>query len=142
MANDACGSTRPGGNEVRVLVVDDSEIMCELATRMLQGFGFRVEVAYGGKQALGLLLTREFDVVLIDCQMPGVDGYDVVRTYRRAEPLRADGRRLPFIAVTGETAEECRPACLEAGMDDYLGKPFTAADLKRIVERWIHISKS
>lgn len=133
-------SRTPGHADTRavyVLVVDDSEIMCELAARMLRGFGCRVEVAYGGKHAMELLSERDFDIVLMDCQMPEVDGFDVVRVYRLAEKDRADGKRVPIVAVTGETAEECKAACHEAGMDDYLGKPFTSAALKRTIERWI-----
>jgi CheY-like chemotaxis protein len=138
-------SRAPGHADTRavdVLVVDDSEIMCELAARMLRGFGCRVTVAYGGKQAMELLSTQDFDIVLMDCQMPDVDGFDVVRVFRLAEKSRGDGRHVPIVAVTGETAEECKARCHEAGMDDYLGKPFTSAALRRTVERHVRLPAS
>jgi CheY-like chemotaxis protein len=121
---------------VHVLVVDDSEIMCELATRMLREFGCTAEVAMRGKRALELLAEHSFDVVLMDCQMPDLDGYSVVRKYRLLEGERADGRRTPIVAITGDVGAECRKACLAAGMDDYLGKPFKVAELCSVIERW------
>lgn len=138
-ADDSRFPSRPRERTASVLVVDDSEIMCELAARMLRGFGFRVELAHGGEQALDLLRSRTFDLVLMDCQMPGLDGFAVVRTYREIETQHRDGTRLPIIALTGETGADSQAACLESGMDDYLGKPYTAADLRRVVERWVRI---
>jgi CheY-like chemotaxis protein len=119
-----------------VLVVDDSEIMCELAARMLREFGCSAELALGGRRGLELLAERSFDVVLMDCQMPDLDGYSVVREYRLLERVRGDGRRTPIVAMTGDTGAECRAACLAAGMDDYLGKPFKVAALCSMIERW------
>jgi CheY-like chemotaxis protein len=121
---------------VHVLIVDDSEIMCELASRMLREFGCSSELALGGKRALELLSVRTYDVVLMDCQMPDLDGYAVVRRYRELERKHGDGRHTPIVAMTGDVGGECRKACLEAGMDDYLGKPFKVADLCSVVERW------
>jgi CheY-like chemotaxis protein len=120
---------------VHVLVVDDSEIMCELAARMLREFGCTAELALGGKRALELLSEHSFDVVLMDCQMPDLDGYAVVRQYRLVERERGDGRHTPIVAMTGEIGAECRRACLAAGMDDYLGKPFKVAELGAMIER-------
>jgi CheY-like chemotaxis protein len=117
-------------------VVDDSEIMCELAVRMLREFGCTAELAMGGKRALELLAEHSFDVVLMDCQMPDLDGYSVVQKYRLLEAGRADGRRTPIVAMTGDTGAEYRNACLAAGMDDFLGKPFKVADLRSVIERW------
>lgn len=127
---------RSRGQTVHVLVVDDSEIMCELAARMLREFGCSAELALGGKRALELLSQHSFDVVLMDCQMPDLDGYSVVRKYRVLERERGDGRRVPIVAMTGDIGVECRSACLAAGMDDYLGKPFKVAELRSVVERW------
>jgi CheY-like chemotaxis protein len=121
---------------VHVLIVDDSEIMCELAARTLREFGCSSEQALGGVRALKLLSARTYDVVLLDCQMPDLDGYSVVRRYRELERKHADGRRTPIVAMTGDVGGECRKACLEAGMDDYLGKPFRVADLRSMIERW------
>jgi CheY-like chemotaxis protein len=121
---------------VHILIVDDSEIMCELAARMLREFGCSAELALGGKRALELLTARSYDVVLMDCQMPDLDGYSVVRRYRVIERERGDGRHTPIVAMTGDIGAECRKSCLEAGMDDYLGKPFKVADLCSAIERW------
>lgn len=119
----------------RVLLVEDNELNAELAAQILALIGFDVDVADSGAVALQRLTQSRYDVVLMDCQMPGMDGYETVQLWRATES--AQGReRTPIIAVTAYTLLGDRRKCLQAGMDDFLGKPYTAVDLAERLRRW------
>jgi len=121
----------------RVLVVDDNPINRRAARTFLERSGCKVSTAQDGQEAIDVLLTEPFDVVLMDCQMPRLDGLEATRRLRQLEQERslADGMAspLPILALTASTEAEERRACRDAGMDDVLAKPFAAGDLIRSV---------
>ena len=115
----------------QVLVVDDNPVNAVVASAMLDRMGLRVDVADDGAQALALMAERRYDLVLMDCQLPVMDGWEATRRWRAAEPA---GSRLPIVALTANAVPGDRDRCLQAGMDDYLAKPFQIDELERIVE--------
>jgi signal transduction histidine kinase/ActR/RegA family two-component response regulator len=116
-----------------VLVVDDSPVNAMVACAMLERFGLRADVAEDGEQALQRLRAHAYDAVLMDCQMPGMDGCEATRRWRRIE---ADiGGRVPIIAVTANAVAGDREQCLAAGMDEYLAKPFDLNELGALLQR-------
>ncbi len=118
--------------DVRVLVVDDNVVNQAVARELLQATGARVELAGDGQQALDLLQTLEVDCVLMDMQMPVMDGLEATRRLRAQERLR----RLPIIAMTANASTQDRRACLAAGMNDFVSKPVEPQRLLDIVARW------
>ncbi|MGD0386856.1 MAG: ATP-binding protein [Solirubrobacteraceae bacterium] len=117
-----------------VLVAEDSQINQIVATRALERCGCQVHVAADGVAALEALAARRYDAVLMDCQMPRMDGYNATAELRRREHA---GHRTPVIAMTAHTMDVERQRCLDAGMDDYVSKPMRHADLTAALRRWI-----
>jgi CheY-like chemotaxis protein len=116
-----------------VLVVEDNEVNQIVAAGLLQAMGYSVEVAGDGVKALEVLERQQFDAVLMDVQMPTMDGYTATRKLRGRE----DGeRRIPVIAMTAAAIDGERERCLEAGMDDFLTKPVDPAALAHTLLRW------
>jgi CheY-like chemotaxis protein/HPt (histidine-containing phosphotransfer) domain-containing protein len=120
----------------RVLLVEDNAVNQELALHMLDVLGCRPEVANHGGEAIEALDRGAFDVVLMDCQMPEMDGFEATAEIRRRESQRG-GRRIPIIALTAGAVEGDREKCLAAGMDDYVTKPFSLDQLERALRRWL-----
>jgi CheY-like chemotaxis protein len=120
----------------RVLLVEDNEVNRMLAIELLQLLHVDVVVAENGAQALDLLAQAGCDLVLMDCQMPGIDGYETTRQWRLQE---ADsGRsRLPVLAVTANVMTEDFDRARAAGMDDFLGKPYSVEQLAAMLQRWL-----
>jgi two-component system, sensor histidine kinase and response regulator len=114
---------------LRVLVVDDNVVNQEFAAEAVRRLGHVVTTAESGVEALDILSKRTFDVVLLDVQMPGLDGLEVARRFRSM----ARGTRTPVVAVTAHTAREDRDRCAEAGFDAVLTKPATQATLGTII---------
>jgi signal transduction histidine kinase/CheY-like chemotaxis protein/ligand-binding sensor domain-containing protein len=119
----------------RILIVEDNPTNQLIARRMLEKLGHHHEVAANGREALDALERLPFDLVLMDCQMPEMDGYDATREARRREV--GTTRRIPIIAMTAGAVEGDRDACIAAGMDDYLSKPVQLADLSKMITRWL-----
>ncbi|MEO8523823.1 MAG: ATP-binding protein [Caldimonas sp.] len=120
----------------RLLLVDDNELNTMLAVRVLETLGFDVTVAENGALAVEAFRREIFDIVLMDCQMPVLDGYMATQQIRELE-ARSGARRTPVIAVTAYTlAGDCE-RCLVAGMDDYLGKPYSVRELRPKLAQWI-----
>jgi signal transduction histidine kinase/ActR/RegA family two-component response regulator len=126
--------TPQGVRKTRVLVAEDNEVNQLVARRMLQKMGCDVTVAKDGADALLALGTERFDLVLMDCQMPRVDGYAATRAIRRAE--QSSGAHVPIVAMTASAIDGDREKCLEAGMDDYFTKPVRAPELELVLERF------
>ena len=123
----------------RLLVVEDNPVNALVAVESLKRFGFDPVHVDGGEAALAALRDDAFDLVLMDCQMPGIDGFETTRRWRHLEA--AEGRRrLPIVAVTANAAPEDRARCLAAGMDDYLTKPFELAALHAMIEQ--HLARN
>jgi CheY-like chemotaxis protein len=120
----------------RVLIVEDNPINQIVALRALTGLGYQAELAPGGEEALAAFARGRFDVILMDCQMPGMDGYQVAAEMRRVEALAAAAKPTPIIAMTANAIEGDQQKCVAAGMDDYLSKPMRLPSLARALERW------
>jgi CheY-like chemotaxis protein len=117
-----------------VLVAEDSPVNQIVAVRSLERLGCRADVVADGQEALDALSKTDYDVVLMDCQMPRMDGYQATIELRRRESGR---RHTPVIAMTAHVLEGAREACEEAGMDDYLSKPIARDLLNETLRRWI-----
>ncbi|HZE44276.1 MAG TPA: two-component regulator propeller domain-containing protein [Steroidobacteraceae bacterium] len=118
----------------RVLVVEDQPLNREVAIGMLTSLGLEVETAHHGQQALDILQTRSFAAILMDCEMPVMDGFSATSAVRKREPA---GIHVPIIALTADVTSAGRAACLAAGMDDHLAKPFRREALHAILSRWL-----
>jgi two-component system sensor histidine kinase/response regulator len=117
-----------------ILVVEDNVINQKVAVGLLKRLGYHAEVADSGAKALHALESTTYALVLMDCQMPGMDGLEATRLLRRREPA---GTHVPVIAMTGHAADEDRQRCLDAGMDDYLTKPIMIDELRSVLARWL-----
>lgn len=119
---------------VRVLLVEDNEVNRKLALHMLKRLGCSVEIATNGREAVEMTASRVYDLVLMDIQMPEMDGIEATRLIRERE--QNSGRHLPIVAMTAHAMEGDRERCLAAGMDDYLSKPVKIDLLAQMVEKW------
>jgi signal transduction histidine kinase/CheY-like chemotaxis protein len=128
-----------GPSRGRVLVVDDGEVNRLVAEGILTHLGYSPVAVEDGRQALGALAEGRFDAVLMDVQMPGLDGYETTAELRL---LEEGGRRTPVIAMTATVTDGERERCLAAGMDDYLGKPITPATVSGVLERWMALQET
>ena len=124
----------------RILLVDDNNVNLKLTSLQLQRLGCLVDVASNGREALDKLATRQYALVLMDCNMPVMDGYEATRAIRSHEAT--SGLHLPVIAVTANALSGDRELCLEAGMDDYLAKPVRLQALKTLIEQWAPYGKA
>ncbi|MGD0013235.1 MAG: ATP-binding protein [Bryobacteraceae bacterium] len=124
------GSSPPAPS-LRILLVEDNRINQKIATRMLESHGHRVTTAENGRQGVDQFRTGGFDVILMDVQMPELDGLEATRAIRDLEA--GTGSRIPIIAMTAHVMKGDRERCLEAGMDGYLSKPMAAEDLRQAI---------
>jgi signal transduction histidine kinase/ligand-binding sensor domain-containing protein/CheY-like chemotaxis protein len=122
----------------RILVVEDQPLNREVAIGMLTSLGLEVETAHHGQQALDMIQSRPFDAILMDCEMPVMDGFSATRALRARE---TGGFHVPIIALTADVTSTGRAACLAAGMDDHLAKPFRRETLHGILTRWLDQSR-
>ncbi len=123
---------RPTGS--RVLLVEDNAVNRRVAEHQLRKLGCVVSIACNGVEGVAAALGEPFDLVLMDCQMPLLDGFDATRQIRLQTP--AGAARVPIVALTANALSGDREACLAAGMDDYLSKPLEPAALAACIERW------
>jgi two-component system sensor histidine kinase/response regulator len=126
-------SLHAGADALRILIAEDTPGNRAVLTSLLSTWGYTAEAVSNGREALAALDTRPFDILLMDIQMPEMDGIDATAWIRAKE--KASRRRLPIIAVTAHAMPGDRERCLEAGMDDYLSKPFRARELRDAIER-------
>jgi len=123
----------------RVLVAEDNESNLIVVRTHLERFGLQVDVVSDGEQALNRLAEESFDLVLMDCQMPVIDGFVATQTLRQREA--GTPRHLPVIALTANAMQGDRERCLAAGMDDYLAKPFTGEEMFAALTRWLPLER-
>ncbi len=122
--------------KARILLVEDNPVNLMVAQRLLQVLGAECDTAGNGEVALQKIEAAQYDLVLMDCQMPVLDGYGATRRWREIEQARRATHRLPIVAMTANAMAGDRQKCLDAGMDDYLPKPVTKGELERCIERW------
>lgn len=120
---------------LRILVAEDNVINQTVTVRLLQKLGYKAEAVANGEEAVEALSRIRYAAVLMDCQMPDMDGYEAARRIRERE--RHDEPRLPIIAVTANTMVGIRKRCLDVGMDDVIIKPFSRKTLAMVLSRWI-----
>ena len=125
----------------KVLLAEDNPVNVEVASAMLEGLGLDVSRAGNGQEALRSVQAGDFDLILMDCQMPVMDGFAATTEIRRHEQQRGRSRSLPIIAITANALQGDRESCLAAGMDDYLSKPFTQQALGQTIGRWITLPR-
>ncbi len=120
----------------RVLLAEDNPINQQVAGEILACFGVEVSFADNGRAAMDKVLSRDFDLLLMDIQMPEMDGYEATKRIREAE-AQSPGRRIPIIAMTAHALTGDREKCLEAGMDDHVSKPIDPDVLHRTLAKWL-----
>ena len=119
----------------RVLVADDVMANQILALKFLEMLGYEAEAVLNGVQVLAKLKEKEFDLILMDCQMPEMDGFEATRIIREGE--QTSGKHIPIIALTANAMSGDDRKCLEAGMDDYLSKPVKKDALEKMLAKWL-----
>ena len=127
-----------GQYHLNVLVVEDNTTNQIVATRMLRKLGCTTDVADNGKKAVFLYEKSHYDLILMDCQMPVMDGFEATKRIREMEENSPDEERTPIFALTANALLEDRNICVAAGMDDYISKPFSMTDLSETLGRWFH----
>jgi signal transduction histidine kinase/CheY-like chemotaxis protein len=125
------------GRPRRVLLAEDNPVNIEVAKAMLESLGLDAHCAKNGDEALKAVRAGDYDAVLMDCQMPVMDGFAATAAIRHEESEAGRARVLPIIAITANALQGDREACLAAGMDDYLSKPFTQQELAAVIGRWV-----
>ncbi|TME02683.1 MAG: response regulator [Chloroflexi bacterium] len=125
------------GRDARILVVEDNIANIKVAVRMIERLGYRADMAGNGLEAVSALGKLDYDAVLMDCQMPDMDGYEATRQIRRREQGNKERRHTPIIAMTASAMSGDRERCLAAGMDDYISKPIKLHVVAAVLERWL-----
>ncbi len=125
----------PDRKQVRILLAEDNVVNQKVAVRMLQKAGYSCDIAGNGQEALKALKLAAYDLVLMDCHMPKMDGWQATREIREQE--QSGSGRIPIIAMTANAMEGDRQACLDAGMDDYVSKPVRFERLVDSIESWV-----
>jgi CheY-like chemotaxis protein len=118
----------------RILVAEDNVVNQKVTCRQLERLGLRADVAANGREAVQMSELVSYGLILMDCQMPEMDGYEATRQIRRRE---GSTQHLPVIAITADGMADCRERCLEAGMNDYLTKPVKLETLNLALSRWL-----
>ena len=128
-------SSAPAATRGNILLVEDNLINQQVALGILQIQGYNVTVVNNGSEALDAHAQGAFDLILMDCHMPEMDGFEATREIRARE--RSSGKRMPIVALTANAMAQDREACLNAGMDDHLSKPFSMLTLQDMLDRWM-----
>jgi CheY-like chemotaxis protein len=122
---------------VRIPVVEDNPINQKVAVHQLEALRLQADVVGSGKEALEMLQLAEYDLVLMDCSMPEMNGYDATRAIRRmAGPIAS----IPIIAMTADAVTGARERCLDAGMNDYVSKPVKLEYLERTIAKYVDLA--
>jgi CheY-like chemotaxis protein len=123
----------------RLLLAEDNSINQQVAMHLLGKLGYTVDLAQNGAEAVHMVQQADYDIVLMDCQMPVMDGFEAARAIRN---LKSPASRIPIIAVTANALPGEREKCLAAGMDDYVPKPVSKYALDQALARWIPVQES
>jgi len=128
----SCGLVQSG----RALVVEDNQVNRMVAEKMLNKVSLQAVTVESGDECLDRIRNEEYDLIFMDCHMPGMDGFVTTKEIRKAERLKSSGPT-PIIALTANTSTEIKQRCLDAGMNDYLAKPLKVEHLKEVIGRWL-----
>ena len=121
---------------IRVLLAEDNPVNQEVAYGMIEALGYDIEIASNGQEALSMFKKGAYQLVLMDCQMPEMDGFEATEAIREYEKI-SDLAPLPIIALTANAMEGDQDRCLAAGMSDYVTKPFTKAKISQTLSQWV-----
>ena len=130
---------RSNGNKPRILVVDDTDDNKKLAKRILELGGYAVDLAGSGEESITAVCRCDYDLILMDLQMPVMDGFDATKAIRTWESGKGSCRT-PIIAVTAHAIEGYRDKCIDNDMDDYITKPLRKKDLLGLVSKWVSVN--
>jgi len=130
-------NTAPARILGNILLVEDNLINQQVALGILQIQGYSVTVVNNGREALDAHAQGAFDLILMDCHMPEMDGFEATKEIRRREQSSSIGKRVPIVALTANAMAQDREDCLNAGMDDHLSKPFSMFTLQGMLDRWM-----
>ena len=119
-----------GIKSLRIILAEDDWVNQRLASRILEKIGHRVEIANNGREVMKLLGSETYDIILMDANMPEMDGYEAAEAIRRGD-LQHD---IPIVALTGGILEKDRARCLASGMNDYVSKPIQSDELRWVIE--------
>lgn len=128
----------PQGNGEHILLVEDNEVNRMIASTMLKRLNYNVTCAEDGYEGLRLFQTKPFHLILMDCQMPEMDGYEATRAIRAIESNQP--AKIPIIAVTANARLDDRQHCFDTGMDDFVSKPIQAEKMAAVIKAWIQIA--
>ena len=129
-------------SNIKILVVEDNKVNQMVAVRLLERLGYHADVAANGREALQAMQDGNYSLVLMDCQMPEMDGYAATRELRRAEARGATHSHVIIVAMTAEAMKGDRERCLAAGMDDYIAKPVNLRELESVLLRYLGTDES
>jgi signal transduction histidine kinase/ligand-binding sensor domain-containing protein/CheY-like chemotaxis protein len=137
--NPKTTTSTPGNADqgATILVADDNLTNQEVAKAMLESFGYEVLIAGNGQEAVNIVNEQKLDLIFMDCHMPVLDGFSAVASIRELEQLSPERGRLPIVALTADVQQITKKQCQDAGLDDYISKPFSPVDLKNTAERWL-----
>ena len=124
-------------NQVKILIVEDNEMNCKLMQKVFDKNRLHCEFAYNGQEAISKFQTNEYNLILMDCQMPVLDGYTATSEIRKLEP---EGKHTPIIAMTANALHNDKEKCLNAGMDDYISKPINIDELLFIINKYVELA--
>ena len=119
-----------------ILLVEDNKVNQLVGSKVLESLGYTYDIANNGREAVNAFQTSSYDAVLMDCQMPEMDGYEATGAIRRLEDVN-ETQRTPIIAMTAAAMEGDREACLAAGMDDFITKPVRLEIVSAVLQRWV-----
>jgi PAS domain S-box-containing protein len=125
--------------KIRILLVEDNPINQKVAQAMLKKMGLRADVVANGQEAINALQTIPYNLVLMDCQMPIMDGFEATRCIRQQESM-ASNPRIPIIAMTAATMQGDQEKCIQAGMSDFIAKPVQKIELEKTLARWLKVT--
>jgi CheY-like chemotaxis protein len=126
-------------NDVRILVAEDNVVNQFVIRKILEELGCEVTIVNDGIEVVRSWKARRYDMILMDIQMPNRDGIAATRVIRK---LENGEQSVPIIAITANALKNDRDACIEAGLDDYLSKPYRIEEFKLMLERWIKLSRA
>jgi CheY-like chemotaxis protein len=120
----------------RILIAEDDPVNRRIAQRLLERIGYETDIATTGREALAAVTVKPYALIFMDCTMPEMDGFEATRAIRR---LPGPAAQIPIVALTANALAGDRQRCLDAGMDDYISKPFAYEDLRAAIARWVNV---